>query len=118
MDFAYVGASFVPVSGDKAAMTLADFSASDDFIFSTVQFWTSGGANQRVTVGKFANVMAKYVYWADASWTTAGVAGWYLEDDLNAEYPQNDVEIPAGGGFIINRYSSETAVSVSLPAAL
>jgi hypothetical protein len=117
-DFNYVGASFVPVNGDKAGMTLGDITASDDFLFSTIQFWTNGGANKRVTVNEFENVTANYVYWGDASWTAANVAGWYLESDTSAKYPQNDVEIAAGGAFIVSRYASEPDVVITIPGAL
>lgn len=112
-DFNYVGASFVPVNGDKANMTLGDITASDDFLFSTIQFWTNGGANKRVTVNEFVNVTANYVYWGDPSWTEANVAGWYLESDTSAKYPQNDVVIPFGTGFVVARYASEPDATVN-----
>ena len=117
-DFNYVGASFVPVNGDKANMSLGDLTASDDFIFSTIQFWTNGGANKRVTVNEFVNVKANYVYWPADCGQEGEVAGWYLEDDTNAKYPQNEVEILAGGGFIVARDGTEPNVQISIPSAL
>lgn len=116
--FNYTGVSFTPVSGDKANMKLGEITANDDCSWSAIQFWTSGGANKRVTVEEFVNVKANYTYWSDPTWTTAGVAGWYLEADEDAKYPQNNLKIDAGKGFILCRDGTEPEAAISLPAAL
>lgn len=110
--FNYTGMSFIPVSGDKAKMTLGEISANEDCSWSAIQFWTTGGANKRVTVEEFENVKANYTFWADPSWTVAGVAGWYLEADEKAKYPQNNVEIPFGTGFIFCRDGGEAGAQL------
>jgi hypothetical protein len=111
--FNYVGGTFIPVNGTKESLKLGDISASDDFIFSTVQFWTNGGANKRVTVNEFVDVKANYVYWPADCGQVGEVAGWYLEDDTNAKYPQNDVSIPFGSAFIVARDGAETSATVN-----
>lgn len=116
--FNYTGVSFTPVSGDKTKMTLGDIKANEDCIFSAIQFWTSGGANKKVTVNEFVNVSANYTYWSDPEWSEAGVVGWYLEDDTDGKYPQNDVVIKAGSGFIFGRDGTEPSAAISLPSAL
>ena len=111
-DFNYVS------SGAPRMITLGEIIASDDAIKSAIQLWTAGGGNKRVTVEEFENVKANYVYWPEDCGQIGEVAGWYLEADLNGKYPQNNVEIPAGGGFIFSRYVTEKNVELSLPAAL
>ena len=112
-EFNYAGASFIPCGKDKAAIKLGDITASDDFIKSAIQFWTAGGGNMRVTVEEFVNVKANYVYWPEDCGQIGEVAGWYLEADEDAKYPQNDVEIPLGKGFIVSHYQSEKNATVN-----
>ena len=88
-------------------MTLGDFTASDDFISSKVQFLTNGGANNKVTVDGLGTVVEEYYYWGDPSWTEAGVAGWYLVADQDAKFPMNDREIPFGSAFCVSRDGEE-----------
>ena len=113
LNFNYVGASFIPCGKDKAAITLGDLAASENFIKSCIQFWTDLGGNKRVTVGEFVNVKANYVYWPEDCGQVGEVAGWYLEDDQNGKYPQNDIAIPLGSAFIVSRYGSEADETVN-----
>ena len=110
-------ATFIPVAGDKNGMTLGDLTPSADFVSSAVSFMTPGGATPRVSFGN-KQVAARYVYWADADDTDAGVAGWYLEDDDDATVCQNSVNIPFATGFLVYRTGSEADATISSAGAV
>ena len=76
---------------------------------------TAGGANAKVDFnGK--QVAAKYYYVTEDD--AEDGAGWYLQADEDYEYNQNDVEIEAGEGFLVNRASGEPDATITIPAAL
>ena len=56
------GATFLPVGKTADGLTLKDISASGDFVSSSIQFMTTGGANAKTTFNG-NTVTAKYVYW-------------------------------------------------------
>ena len=109
--FSYVGNSS-PVD-----ITLGDIDASDDFYASSIQFLTSGGATAKVDHPQLGNVYATYKFWW-AEDTTAGVRGWYLDADGDAEYPQNDRVIKAGEAFCVDLDAYEQDATITIPSAL
>ena len=100
-----------------ADLKIGDITPNDDFVNSSIQFMTPGGANAKVEFGG-KQVYAKYVYWAAEDDPEDG-AGWYLDADGDAEVNQNEaVTIPAGGGFLVSRFASEPDATVTIPSAL
>ena len=98
-------------------ITLGDVTPNEDFVNSTIEFMTPGGANAKTTF-KGKTVTARYTYWTEDDEPENG-AGWYLEDDEDTEVNQNDlVTISAGGGFLVNRMAGEPDATVTLPSAL
>ena len=100
-----------------ADLSIGDITVSEDFVNSSIQFMTSGGANAKVEFnGK--QVYAKYVYWPESDKPEQG-AGWYLAADGDATINQNElVTIPAGAGFLVSRTVGEPNVTLTLPSAL
>ena len=86
-NFNFECATFQAVGKARDAQTLGDIKASENFSYSEIQFLTSGGANAYVEHPQLGRVKQSYTYWADPDWTEAGVAGWYLYDDADGEYP-------------------------------
>jgi len=109
-------ATFVPVSGDKNAMTLGDLQPNEDFVSSAITFMTSGGATPRVDFNG-SKVAARYVYWTADDGAEDG-AGWYLEDDEDATVNQNAVNIPFGTGFLVFRDAGEANANVTFAGAV
>ena len=98
-------------------LKIGDIIPNEDFVNSSIQFMTPGGANAKVTFGD-KQVYAKYVYWAAEDDPEDG-AGWYLDADGDAEVNQNElVTISAGGGFLVSRFASEPDATVTIPSAL
>ena len=111
------GVTFLPVGQNASAVTLGDITPNEDFLTSSIQFMTSGGANANTTF-KGKSVRATYTYWTEDDEPEDG-AGWYLSVDGDGEINQNDlVAIPAGGGFLVNRKGSEPNATVTIPSAL
>ena len=85
-------------------MTLGDIAASEDFVNSKIVFMTTGGATARTTFdGK--TVAQEYVYWTEED--AEDGAGWYLVKDEDATVNCNDVALPLGDGFLVNRTPTE-----------
>ena len=99
------GNTFLPVGKTEAEMTLGDITPNDDFVVSTIQFMTAGGANVKTTF-KGKTVTAKYIYWTADDDPEQG-AGWYLDADGDGEVNQNSVSLPMGTGFLVSRLGSE-----------
>ncbi len=98
-------------------LKIGDITPNDDFVNSSIQFMTAGGANAKTTFGG-KTVTAKYVYWSAEDDPEDG-AGWYLAVDDDGEVNQNDVvTIPAGAGFLVSRFASEPDATVTIPSAL
>ena len=98
-------------------LTLGDITPNEDFVYSTIQFMTAGGANAKTTF-KGKTVTARYIYWLAEDDPEEG-PGWYLSDDDDGEINQNDlVTIPAGAGFLVSRGAPETDATVTIPSAL
>ena len=98
-------------------ITFADITPNEDFVYSTIQLLTSGGATAKVTVDGLGTVEAIFTYWTADDGAAAG-AGWYLEADEDAEYNQNSRVITAGSAFCVNRETDETDATITLPKAL
>ena len=109
-------ATFVPVSGDKDAMTLGDFVPNEDFVSSAITFMTPGGATPRVAFGG-KQVAARYVYWTAEDGAEDG-AGWYLEADEDATVNQNAVNVPFGNGILLYRDGSEANAELTYSGAV
>jgi len=98
-------------------LTLGDITPNEDFVVSSIQFMTPGGANAKVNFGG-KEVKAMYTYWTAEDDPEDG-PGWYLDADGDGEVNQNDlVTIPAGGGFLVSRKASEATATVTIPSAL
>ena len=111
------GGTFLPVGKSAAELTLGDITPNEDFLTSSIQFMTPGGANANTTF-KGKSVRATYTYWSAEDDPEEG-AGWYLDAGGDGEVNQNDlVVIPAGGGFLVNRKGSEPDATVTIPSAL
>ena len=103
----YVANTFVPVGGERESMTLGDIKPNSEFIASTIQFLTSGGATAKVTVEGLGTVKAVYSYWTEADGPSDG-AGWYLDADENQEFNQNNRIVPFGDAYCVERDALET----------
>ena len=98
-------------------LKIGDITPNEDFVNSSIQFMTPGGANAKTTF-KGKSVTAKYTYWTAGDDPEEG-PGWYLAVDDDGEINQNDlVDIPAGAGFLVSRNASEPDATVTLPSAL
>ena len=98
-------------------LKIGDITPNEDFVNSSIQFMTPGGANAKVSFGG-KQVKAEYTYWTEDDEPGDG-AGWYLEADEDAEVNQNElVTIPAGGGFLVSRNGAEPDATVTIPSAL
>ena len=98
------------------ALTLGDIIPNEDFVNSSIQFLTTGGATATVQVGGKTQ-KATYVYWTEDDEPEDG-AGWYLKTDDDAEYNQNDRLIEAGAAFCVDRSTGEPDATLTIPAAL
>ncbi len=99
-------------------ITIGDLTVNDDiFISSMVEFLTNQGANVIINDPVLGAVSESYVYWP-AEFAAAGVAGWYLYADSNAEYPKNDRVIKAGEAFCVTHAAGEDGAIIVLPSAL
>ena len=99
------GNTFLPVGKTADQMTLGDLVPNEEFVNSSIQFMTAGGANAKTTF-KGKSVKAKYTYWTAGDDPEEG-PGWYLEADGDGEVNQNSVSIPMGTGFLVSRMGSE-----------
>jgi len=98
-------------------LKIGDITPNEDFVNSSIQFMTPGGANAKVSFGG-KQVKAEYTYWTADDDPEDG-AGWYLAADDDAEVNQNElVTIPAGAGFLVSRFGTEPDATVTLPSAL
>ncbi len=97
--------TFESIGVERDAMTLGDIKVNEDFVNSKLVFMTTGGANAKTTFGG-KSVQKAYVYWAAGDDPEDG-EGWYLAADEDATVNCNDVELPYGTGFLINRMSGE-----------
>ena len=98
-------------------MTLADVKPNEEFVNSSIQFLTTGGATATVTVDGLGTKKATYVYWTEDDGPEDG-AGWYLLADDDAEYNQNDRPIEAGAAFCVDRSTGEPEATLTIPSAL
>ena len=98
------------------AITMGDITPNADFVSSTISFMTPGGATAKVDFNG-EQVWASYTYWAEGDGAEDG-PGWYLEADEDATVNQNGVVIGAGQGFLVFRTGSESAATITIPAAL
>ena len=109
--FNYVANTFVPVGKDAEAMTLADVKPNSEFVASTIQFLTSGGATAKVTVEGLGTVKATYSYWTTDDGAKDG-DGWYLVADENTLYNQNSRIIAFGDAYCVDRDGGETGAAL------
>lgn len=114
--YSLAAATFAPVSGDMAAMTLESIKPNEDFCESQICFLKKSGANARVEFGG-KTVDQSYVYWTSDDDPSDG-AGWYLVADEDATVNQNKVEIPFGEGFLVYRMTSEVDAGLTYAGAV
>ena len=91
-------------------MTFGDIKPNDEFVNSSIQLLTSGGATAKVTVEGLGTVKAIFSYWDEDD--ASDGAGWYLDADEDAEYNQNSRVIPFGDGYLVNRAGTETGAAL------
>ena len=82
-------------------MTFGDIKPNENFINSSIQLLTDGGATAKVTVEGLGTVWATFSYWDEDD--ASDGAGWYLDADEDAEYNQNSRVIPFGDSYLVNR---------------
>ena len=104
------GNTFLAIGKAADEMTLGDLVPNDEFVNSSIQFMTAGGANAKTTF-KGKEVKAKYTYWREEDDPEEG-EGWYLADDDDGEIRQNSVLIPMGSGFLVSRMGSESEANL------
>ncbi len=106
--------TFVPVGKTTDQLTLGDITVDpSEFKFSSIDFLDQNGSGllfDDPDVGK--GVLASYTYWT-AEDATAGVAGWYLVEDTNAEYPRNSRVMQLGESYIAVCYSGEEGAQLT-----
>ena len=98
--------TFVPVGTERSEMTLGDITPNSEFISSSIQFLTSGGATATVNDPNLGSVKATYIYWS-AGDDPVGGAGWYFAADDTATYNQNSRIVPFGDAYCVSRDSGE-----------
>ena len=86
-------------------MTFGDIKPNENFVNSSIQLLTSGGATAKVTVDGLGEVKAIFTYWDEDD--AMDGAGWYLDADEDAEYNQNSRVIPFGDGYLVDRSTGE-----------
>ena len=98
-------------------MKLGDITVDDTkFRSSSIDFLDDGGANAFIDDPDLGYVIESYVYWNEDD-SDCGVAGWFLFDDGDAEYPRNDRPLQAGEAFCVScAGSSEVGATFTLPA--
>ena len=103
-----------------ANVNLGDITVDTDlWSDSNIAFLNDTGAVKKFYhEGLGATVFESYVYWPKASKTDAGVAGWYLMEDYDAEYPMNEKVIEGAASFCVTCADGEESVTVTLPSAL
>ena len=104
--FNYVANTFVPVGTERSEMTLGDITPNSEFISSSIQFLTPGGATASVTDPNLGKVKATYIYWT-AEDEPVGGAGWYFAADDDAAYNQNSRVVPFGDAYCVDRDGGE-----------
>ena len=97
-------------------MTFGDIQPNSEFVNSSIQLLTPGGATAKVTVEGLGTVKAIFSYWEEDD--AMDGAGWYLDADEDAEYNQNDRVISSGSAFCVSRSTSEEGATVTIPSAL
>ena len=105
--FNYVANTFVPVGTERSEMTLGDIQPNEDFVNSSIQFLTTGGATATVNDPNLGTVKATYVYWTEDDEPEDG-AGWYFLADDDAEYNQSSRVIPFGDAYCVDRAGNES----------
>ena len=105
--FNYVANTFVPVGMERSEMTLGDIKPNEDFVNSSIQFLTTGGATATVNDPNLGTVKATYIYWTEDDEPEDG-AGWYFFADDDAAYNQNGRVVPFGDAYCVSRASNET----------
>ena len=98
-------------------LTLGDITPNSEFISSSIQFLTTGGATAKVNDENLGEVYAEYIYWTEDDEPEGG-AGWYFFSDDSATYNQNSRVIAAGEAFCVSRDSGEPDATITIPAAL
>ena len=97
-------------------ITLGDIVPNENFVNSSIQFLTTGGATAKITVAGLGTPKATFVYLAEED--AEDGAGWYCMADDDGEYNQNDRVIPAGSAFCVDRSTGEPEATLTIPAAL
>ena len=87
-------------------MTLGDIKPNDDFVESSIQFLTPGGATAKVTFNE-KTYWATYKYWREDDEPEQG-EGWYFADDDNGDYNQNSRVVPFGDAYCVDRNGTES----------
>ena len=107
--------TFVKCGGTKDTITLGDIGVDTDvWSDSNIAFLNDTGAVKKFYhEGLGKTVFETYVYWPKASKTEAGVAGWYILDDEDAEYPMNDKVIPLGQSYCITCNGGEEGCTIT-----
>ncbi len=108
-NFNYVG-NCSPVE-----ITLGDITPNEDFVNSSIQFLTEGGATAKVTFGG-RQVSEIYTYWEEDD--AEDGAGWYLLADDDATQNCNAKVIAPGQAFCVTRTGSEADATLTIPAPL
>ena len=91
-------------------MTFGDIQPNSEFVNSSIQLLTPGGATAKVTIEGLGTVKAIFSYWEEDD--AMDGAGWYLEADEDAEYNQNSRVIPFGDAYCVSRSTSETGAAL------
>ena len=114
-NFNWLCNTFVKCAGGTESVTLGDISVDTDiWSDSNIAILDDGGSVKRYYhEGLTRTVSETYVYWPKASRTTAGVAGWYLYDDGDAEYPMNGKQIPLGQAYCVTCVGGEEGVTIT-----
>ena len=120
LNFNWLCNTFIKCGGTKDSITLGDIAVDTDvWSDSNIAFLNDTGAVKKFFhEGLGTQVNEAYVFWPKASKTDAGVAGWYLMEDYDAEYPMNNVEINGSDSFCVTCVGGEEGVTVTLPSAL
>ena len=100
---------------------LGDLTPNENLSFSgtDLQLLDAEGATDTIELEGYGTVRAIFWYLPPADATDGLEPGWYPisdEDDPLFDYPQNDREIPAGQGFLMNCGDSNAVITI--PTAL
>lgn len=115
-NFNFIVNTFKPVGSESATMKLSDIVPTGTTIGGTIlSLLDDGGATAMVSdVEDLGEVYAEFYYLDAASAATYKLTpGWYLSEDSDFAYCQNDREIRLGQGYMVDNQDGDVSLTFS-----